>query len=96
MLKAQIQLVLNLHKLYIPDLAVVEQIISVYRDAGITKEIKKDIEIANLLAVSEIDDDFENGSQTIYERRYWKKLVLALLNLDHFLHQEKNFLKELF
>ncbi|MDA9866917.1 YjbH domain-containing protein [Gammaproteobacteria bacterium] len=55
----------NIH----PNLKVVEQIIAQSaRDAGITEDIKKDIEIANLLAVSEIDDAYRRSSQTIYER----------------------------
>ena len=53
-----------------PNLQVVEEIIAQSaRDAGITEEIKKDIEIANLVAVSEIDDAYRRTSQTIYERR---------------------------
>ena len=53
-----------------PDLNLVEQIISqASRDAGINKDIKKDIKIANLKAVSEINDDFENRANVIYERQ---------------------------
>ena len=43
-----------------PNLRVVEEIIAQSaRDAGITEDIKKDIEISNLLAISEIDDAYE-------------------------------------
>ena len=52
-----------------PDLRIVEQIISeASRNAGIKKNIKKDIKIAELKAVSEIDDVFTRNAKTIYER----------------------------
>ena len=52
-----------------PNLKVVQDIIDKSaRDAGITKEIKTDIEIANLLAVSELDDAYRRTASTIYER----------------------------
>ena len=52
-----------------PDLNLVEEIISeASASAGIKKPIKKDIEIANLKAVTELDDDFKKNSKTIYER----------------------------
>ena len=52
-----------------PDLRLVEQIISeASKNAGIKKNIKKDIKIAELKAVSEIDDVFERNARTIYER----------------------------
>ena len=44
------------------------------RDAGITKEIKKDIEIANLLAVSELDDAY-NRTPKQYMRKTGRKVV---------------------
>ncbi|MDA7695803.1 YjbH domain-containing protein [Gammaproteobacteria bacterium] len=51
------------------DIRLVEQIISeATRDSGINKNIKKDLKIANLKAVSEIDEDFERSSKIIYER----------------------------
>ena len=57
-----------------PNLQVVQDIINKSaRDAGITKEIKTDIEIANLLAVSELDDAYERTASTIYERRPGRK-----------------------
>ena len=60
---------LQLTQVIHPNLQVVEQIIAQSaRDAGITKDIKKDIEIANLLAVSELDDAYKATAQTIYER----------------------------
>ena len=65
---------LQLTQVIHPNLAVVQDIINQSaKDAGITKEIKKDIEIANLLAVSELDDVYKSTAQTIYERRSVKK-----------------------
>lgn len=52
-----------------PDIRLVEEIIKESsRDAGINKEIKKDIKIADLNAVSEIDEPFKINAKTIYER----------------------------
>lgn len=52
-----------------PDLNIVEDIISQASiSAGITKPVKKDIEISNLRAVTELDDNFKRNSRTIYER----------------------------
>jgi hypothetical protein len=52
------------------DLKLVEQIISQSsRKAGLKKNIKKDIKIANLKAVNEIDDSFKKNSNIIYERQ---------------------------
>ena len=51
------------------DIRLIEEIVSEAAvNAGITKEIKKDISIADLKAVTEIDQDFENRAQLIYER----------------------------
>lgn len=52
-----------------PDLNLVEQIIQeAVTDSGIEKEVKKDIKIADLVAVNEIDDQFSENSKIIYER----------------------------
>ncbi len=52
-----------------PDLRIVEEIIKqASTDAGINKDIKKDLKIADLTAVSEIDKDFEYKASTIYQR----------------------------
>ena len=52
-----------------PDIRLVEEIIAQSsKDAGITKNVKKDIKIADLKAVSEIDRNFEKNAQLIYER----------------------------
>ena len=51
------------------DIRVIEEIIDkASKDAGINKNIKKDLRIADLEAYSEIDDSFERTSQLIYER----------------------------
>ena len=66
---------LQLTQVIHPNLQVVEQIIAqASRDAGITEEIKKDVEIANLLVVSEIDDAYARNSQTIYQRQDGRKV----------------------
>ena len=51
------------------DIALVEQIIKeASRESGIYKNIKKDIKIANLDAVNELDKSFQRNAQIIYER----------------------------
>ena len=51
------------------DIVLVEQIIKeASRDSGINKSIKKDIKIADLDAINEIDDSFERRAKIIYER----------------------------
>ena len=84
----------NIH----PNLKVVEEIIAQSaRDAGITEDIKKDIEIANLLAVSEIDDDFRNNAQTIYQRGTEKRVFThTRLQFRPFLASREEFFKGAF
>ncbi|MDA9143124.1 YjbH domain-containing protein [Gammaproteobacteria bacterium] len=52
-----------------PNLDIVEQIIdfSAY-DAGIDKEIKKELKVANLMGVSEIDEESKRNAELIYQR----------------------------
>jgi len=51
------------------DIALVEQIIKeASRESDINKNIKKDIKIADLDAVNEIDESFERRAKIIYER----------------------------
>ena len=51
------------------DIALVEQIIQeARRESGINKNIKKDIKIADLNAVNEIDESFKRSAKIIYER----------------------------
>ena len=51
------------------DMALVEQIVQeARRESGINKSIKKDIKIADLDAVNEIDESFRRSAKIIYER----------------------------
>ena len=86
-----LQLTQNIH----PNLKVIEQIIAQSaRDAGITEDIKKDIEIANLVAISEIDDDYRINSQTIYERKSGRKVnTNTRLQFRPFLASREEFFK---
>tara|TARA_E500000331_G_scaffold320470_1_gene333987 strand:- start:2098 stop:4053 length:1956 start_codon:yes stop_codon:yes gene_type:complete len=53
-----------------PNLNLVEQIISeATRESGIEKNIKTDINIADLKAINEIDETFQKNAKTIYERK---------------------------
>ena len=53
-----------------PNLNVIEEIISTAKlESGITKDIRKDLRIADLKALSEYDQEFERNSQLIYERK---------------------------
>ena len=58
-----------------PNFNLVEDIIAQASiDAGIKKNIKKDLKIADLTAISEIDDVFEKSAKTIYERDTTRRL----------------------
>ncbi len=60
---------LELTQFFHSDIQLIEQIIKQASvDAGIQKEIKKDIKIANLKSIVEIDEDFIKNSKKIYER----------------------------
>ena len=89
---------LQLTQVIHPSLSVVEDIISQSaRDAGITEDIVKDIEIANLLAVSEIDDSYRATSQTIYERSTAKRFSTnTRANFRPFLASREEFFKGAF
>lgn len=53
-----------------PNLQVVEEIIQqATKDAGIKKDIKKNIKTVNLNALTEFDDSFQENSNLIYERQ---------------------------
>ena len=53
-----------------PNLQIMEEIIyKASRDAGIKKDIKKNIKIVDLDALNEFDNEFENNSNLIYERQ---------------------------
>jgi hypothetical protein len=58
-----------------PNFNIVEDIITQASiDAGIKKNVKKDLKIADLTAISEIDDVFKKSAKIIYERDTTKKL----------------------
>ena len=58
-----------------PDFNLVKEIITQSsRDAGINKNIRTDIKIADLKAVSEIDEDFKKSASIIYERDTLRRL----------------------
>lgn len=58
-----------------PNLNQVEQIIAeASREAGINKSIKKDLKVADLKAVSEIDKNFEKNSTLIYQKKQKRRV----------------------
>ncbi len=73
---------LDLTQFVHPDLKLVEQIISqATTEAGINKNVKKDLKIANLTAVTEIDDSFNRNAQTIYQRDEVKNVFSTATNI---------------
>lgn len=53
-----------------PDLNIIEDVIqTAVMDSGIKKDVKKDLRIANLRAISEYDAEFEKEARVIYERK---------------------------
>ena len=89
---------LQLTQVIHPNLRVVEDIINQSaRDAGITEDIVKDIEIANLLAVQEISDSYLATSQTIYQRSTAKRFSTnTRANFRPFLASREEFFKGAF
>jgi len=77
------------------DLRLIEEIISeATSDAGIRKNIKKDIKIADLEAYKEIDESFERNSNLIYERKPSKKFESSTnLKFRPFLASREEFFK---
>ena len=86
---------LQLTQVIHPNLRIVEDIINQSaRDAGITEDIVKDIEIANLLAVQEIDDAYRANSSTIYQRQSQRKVnTNTRLQFRPFLASREEFFK---
>ena len=78
-----------------PNLGLIEEIISSAAvDAGINKNIKKDLKIADLKAVSEIDDSFEKNSKLIYKRKQTKSFNTSTgIKLRPFLASREEFFK---
>ena len=53
-----------------PNLQIIEEIIfTASQNTGINKDIKKNIKIADLNAITEFDTSYEKSSQLIYERK---------------------------
>ena len=80
------------------DMALVEQIIKeASRESGINKNIKKDIKIADLDAVSEIDESFERRAKIIYERETDRAFnTTSGLRFQPFLASREEFFKGAF
>jgi hypothetical protein len=78
-----------------PDIKLVEEIISqASRDAGINKNIKKDIKIADLKAVSELDNTFNDNSTLVYEREGLKRFnTITGIQFRPFLASREDFFK---
>jgi hypothetical protein len=89
---------LQLTQVIHPNLKIVEDIINQSaRDAGITEDIVKDIEVANLVAVKEIDDYYRASAQTIYERSTTKRFSTnTRANFRPFLASREEFFKGAF
>jgi hypothetical protein len=86
---------LDLTQFIHPDLNRVEEIISqAASDAGIKKSIKKDIRIADLKAISEIDETFVRNANTIYERKQTRGIVTSnKIRFRPFLASREEFFK---
>tara|TARA_X000001036_G_scaffold173351_1_gene164038 strand:+ start:8761 stop:10737 length:1977 start_codon:yes stop_codon:yes gene_type:complete len=86
---------LDLTQFIHPDLGLIEEIISqAARDAGINKDIKKDLRIADLRAVSEIDETFERNAKTVYERKQTRGIVTSnTIRFRPFLASREEFFK---
>jgi len=78
-----------------PNLGLIEEIISsAAMDAGINKNIKKDLKVADLKAVSEIDSNFEKNSKLIYERKKAKSFNTSTgIKFRPFLASREEFFK---
>ena len=58
------------------DIRLIEDIVSqAARDAGIKKDIKTDLNVAGLKAVTELDEEFQKNANVIYERDLNKRLI---------------------
>ena len=78
-----------------PDIGLIEEIVSsAAMDAGIKKNIKKDLKIADLTAVSEIDSEFEKNSNLIYQRKKTKSFNTSTgIKFRPFLASREEFFK---
>ncbi len=78
-----------------PNLNIIEEIIrTASSDAGVTKEIKKDLRIADLKVVNEFDEEFINTASLVYERKAGKKFFTnTRLTFRPFLASREAFFK---
>ena len=78
-----------------PNLDVIEEIISIAKaESGIKKDIKKDLRIADLQALSEYDKAFEANAKLIYERKRNRRFNTdTKLTLRPFLASREEFFK---
>ena len=78
-----------------PNLDIIDEIIRrASNDAGFKKPIKKDIRIADLKAVTEYDNSFEQNAKLIYERQSKKKFrTNTYLSVRPFLASREEFFK---
>jgi hypothetical protein len=86
---------LNLTQFIHPDLRIVEQIIAqASLDAGINKNVKKDINIASLEALKEIDDNFIKNANLVYERQSRARInTVTGVKLRPFIASREEFFK---
>ena len=78
-----------------PSLDIIEEIIAeASKKSGIEKNIKTDLEIANLKAVSEIDETFRRNAKTIYERQTTRRFNTSTgIRLRPFIASREEFFK---
>tara|TARA_B100000674_G_C37959168_1_gene971117 strand:+ start:935 stop:2920 length:1986 start_codon:yes stop_codon:yes gene_type:complete len=78
-----------------PNLNLIDEIIrKASYDAGLDKEVKKDLKIGDLQAVSELDKNFERASKLIYQRQSKKRFnTRNKLSLRPFLASREEFFK---
>lgn len=77
------------------NIEIIEEIIlSAKLDSGITKNLRKDLRIANLKALSEYDQSFERNTKLIYERESRRKFnTNTKLSFIPFLASREEFFK---
>ncbi len=78
-----------------PNLNVIEEIISIAKlESGIKKDIKKDLRIADLQALSEYDKSYEANAKLIYERKRERRFnTNTKLTFRPFLASREEFFK---
>ena len=78
-----------------PNLNIIEEIIdSALIDSGIDKEVKKELKIADLQAMTEFDNSFEKNASIIFERKKTKNFITKNhINFRPFLASREGFFK---